>query len=90
MARIKIRLLTSAITFINIFNQSQTRLVLKTLSMIADEYGFKPKTFKNHLKKDAVLNDVIKRGLQPPKMQKLVYDTLGYPPGVDKSDYEKV
>lgn len=64
--------------------------ILKTLTMIADEYGFKPKTFQNHIKKDDVLKEKINRGLQPPKKQKLIYETWGYPPSVNKSDYDNV
>ena len=58
--------------------------------MIADEYGYKPKTFKSHISKNPNLKDEIKRGLQPPKQHKKIYEELGYPPGVNKSDYDNV
>jgi hypothetical protein len=64
--------------------------ILKTLAMIADEYGFKPKTFSRHIKKDEVLKVEIKRGLQPPIKQKTIYTRLGFPPSVNKSDYDNV
>ena len=63
---------------------------LKTLSMIADEFGYKSKTLTRHIRKDDILNAEINRGLQPPRKQKLIYDRLGYPPGVNKSDYDNV
>lgn len=65
-------------------------LILKTLAMIAEEYGYSPRTFNNHRKKYEILRENIKRGLQCPKAQKMFYETLGYPPSVDKSDYENV
>lgn len=62
----------------------------KTLAIIAAEYGVTPKTLSNHIKKHEILRDNIVRGLQLLKSQKLMYDTLGYPPGVDKKMYENV
>ena len=64
--------------------------ILKTLSQIAAEYGFILRTFYNHIKRHEVLRVNIKRGLQPPICQKLIYETLGYPPSVNKSDYDNV
>ena len=58
--------------------------------MIADEFGFKQKTFKSHISKDDELKLEIKRGLQTPKKQKMIYDKWGYPPCVNKSDYDNV
>lgn len=64
--------------------------ILKTLGMIAGEFTLKQKTFKNHINKDEVLKVQIKRGLQTQKKQKLFYERWGYPPGVNKADYENV
>lgn len=64
--------------------------ILKTLAMIADEYGFNHKTFSSHIKKNVVLKQEIKRGLQTPVKQKLIYVQMGYPPSVNKIDYENV
>jgi hypothetical protein len=64
--------------------------ILKSLSQIAMEFNFIPRTFYNHIQRHEILRANIQRGLQPPKLQKLIYDTLGYPPGVNKSDYDNV
>ena len=64
--------------------------ILKSLAQIAAEYNFLIRTFHNHIKKHEVLRVNIKRGIQTPKFQKLIYETLGYPPCVKKSDYDNV
>ncbi len=64
--------------------------ILKQLSQIADELNYPPKTFYNHIQKNKRLKDEIYSGLQPPKKQKLIYEEFGYPPGVDKKDYDDV
>lgn len=64
--------------------------ILKTLGMIAAGFRFTQKTFRNHINKDEVLKDIIKRGLQNPKQQKLFYERWGYPPDVNKADYENI
>jgi predicted transcriptional regulator len=64
--------------------------VLKTLSRIASEYGFTPKTLSNHIQKNERLKSEIASGLQTPRKQKLIYDEFGYPPNVSKKDYEDV
>lgn len=48
--------------------------ILKTFGMIAGEFKFSQKTFRNHINKDEVLKAEIKRGLQTPKKQKLFYE----------------
>ena len=63
---------------------------LKTLLKIADELGYTPRTLRNHIKKDELLSVEIKSGAQPLKKQKLIYEKLGYPPEVNKTDYENV
>lgn len=63
---------------------------VKTFAKIADELGFTPRTFKNHINRDEELCAKIKRGLQCMKAQKMLYDKFGYPPGVNKSDYDNV
>lgn len=64
--------------------------ILKTLGMIAGEFTLTQKTFRNHINKDEVLKDQIKRGLQTPKKQKLFYERWGCPPSVNRADYENV
>ncbi len=64
--------------------------LFKPLSQIAQEFHRSPKTLYNHIKKNERLRNEIQSGLQPPKKQKLIYEELGYPPGVNKKDYENV
>jgi hypothetical protein len=64
--------------------------ILKTLTIMANEYKCTPKTLKTHIKKDEELNKEIKSGLLPSKAQKKIYEKFGYPPSVNKSDYENV
>jgi hypothetical protein len=76
--------------FTNTFLPMNSLNTVKTLSQIASEYTTTPKTLSSHIKKHEVLRAEIQSGLQLPKQQKLIYDTFGYPPGVNKKDYEQV
>jgi hypothetical protein len=64
--------------------------IVKTLSQMAAEFTLQPKTFYNHIQKHECLKTEIKQGLQLPKQQKLIYDKFGYPPSVNKNDYENI
>ena len=68
----------------------ETINILKTLSRMASEFGFTPKTLTRHIRREDRLKDEIKPGIQTPRKQKLIYDVLGYPPGVNRKDYEFV
>jgi hypothetical protein len=63
---------------------------LKNLTQIAREFTYNPKTFFNKIRRHPTLSLEIESGLQPPRKQKLLYDEFGYPPGVNKSDYDNV
>ena len=64
---------------------------LKNLTQIARELTYdNPRTFFNHVRRNPKLKDEIEPGLQPPRKQKLIYDEFGYPPGVNRSDYDDV
>jgi hypothetical protein len=67
-----------------------TFMASKTLTQIAGEYRFTTRTLTNHIKKHETLSGQIKRGLQLPRFQKMIYETFGYPPDVNKKDYEDV
>ncbi len=62
----------------------------KSIPQIADEFDAPHKTFRNHIKSDEFLGTRIKKGLQMLLQQKWIYDTFGYPPGVNKADYDGV
>lgn len=64
--------------------------VIKTLTRIASEYRCMPKTLNRQIRNNPRLKDEILPGLQMPRKQKLIYEELGYPPGVNKSDYDNV
>ena len=68
----------------------ETINILKTLSQIASEYGFLLRTFYNHLHRHEILRVNIKPGIQTPRFQKMIYETLGYPPSVNKAHYDNV
>lgn len=59
----------------------------KKLSDIAEEYGTCEKTLRNKLRE---LNVPYKRGYNFPVDQKIIYEALGYPEGVDPKDYENI
>jgi hypothetical protein len=60
----------------------------KTRQQIAGEYGFRSvKTLRTKL---LMLEIKLPPGLICPKWQKVIYEALGYPPGVLKSDYQEV
>ena len=55
-----------------------TLQILKSLTEMASEYGFILRTFYNHIQRHPVLRENIKRGIQTPRFQKMIYETLGY------------
>ena len=57
-------------------NQLTMSSKAKTRQEIANEYGICTKTLKKWL---ALNNITLGRGLIPPKDQKLIYESLGYP-----------
>ena len=59
----------------------------KTRLQIADEFHITTKTLLVWLK---VHNIVLPKCLLTPKLQKIIYDAIGYPTGINKSDYENV
>ncbi len=61
--------------------------VYKYKKEIVAEYGCARKTLYNKLRNN---NLIIDRGLLSPAQQKLIYECLGYPEGVDRKDYENV
>ena len=62
----------------------------KSIPQIADEFDAPHKTFRNHIKSDEFLKANIKKGFQMPLQQKWIYTRFGYPPDVNKSDYDGV
>lgn len=54
---------------------------------IAAEYGLKPRTFHNRLKRYHL---IVPRGLVSPRDQKRVYERLGYPIGVNEDDFARI
>ncbi len=62
----------------------------KSIPQIANAFEAPHKTFRNHIKSDEFLKPRIKKGLQMPLQQKWIYTSFGYPPGVNKSDYDGV
>lgn len=54
---------------------------------IVREYGWDRKTLYNKLKK---YNLILPRGYLSAKQQKMIYECLGYPEGVNEKDYESV
>jgi hypothetical protein len=64
--------------------------VVKTLTHIASEYRCVLKTLKRQIENNPRLKDEILPGLQMPRKQKLIYEEFGYPPGVNKSDYDNI
>lgn len=59
----------------------------KTRQQIADEYSFCEQTLRRKLRLHSIK---LPRGLVTPKWQKVIYEALGYPPGVSKADYEHI
>ena len=58
---------------------------------MASEFTCTPKMLSEHIHKNARLKDEIDTTIvQMPRKQKLIYEEFGYPPGVDKSDYDDV
>ena len=62
-------------------------LVFKTRLQIASEYNITTKTLINWLKKHGIFLPPCSLTL---KLQKLIYETLGYPPCVNRLDYANV
>ena len=71
----------------NNFRSITTCLGCKTRQQIAGEYGFCEQTLRRKLRLHSIK---LPRGLVTPKWQKVIYEALGYPPGVSKTDYEHV
>lgn len=61
--------------------------IIKTRQRIAGEFNTYPKTLIRWLKVHGVILPPCALTLY---WQKLIYETLGYPPSVNKSDYENV
>ena len=61
--------------------------LIKTRQQIAEEFTTYPKTLIRWLKKQGV---ILPPCALTPKWQKLIYETLGYPPCVNKLDYENI
>lgn len=59
----------------------------KTRQQIADEYGWSVQTLRGRLKDNKI---DLPKGLISPLWQRMVYETLGYPPGVLKKEYIEV
>ena len=59
----------------------------KTRQEIAAEYGWSVQTLRTKLKAN---NIFLPSGLITPKWQKIIYEELGYPASVAKSQYEDV
>jgi hypothetical protein len=74
-----------------LFNQKQTLLAMalffKTRIQVADEYNITTKTLVARL---ANIGIILPDGSLSPKTQKQIYDALGYPSSVDRSDYDDV
>lgn len=62
-------------------------LTFKYKHEIVAEYGFDRKTLYNKLKRCDIF---VGRGLLSPAQQKVIYECLGYPAGVDEEDFEGV
>lgn len=60
---------------------------IKTRQQIAQEYGVTPKTLKSWLEKLAVQLPCCSL---TPLLQKRIYEALGYPDSVKKTDYDPV
>lgn len=58
----------------------------KTRQQIAEEYEISYPTFWRKIK---LVGLKLPGGLLPPKWQKLIYDSFGYPPGVTPEDYNE-
>jgi hypothetical protein len=59
----------------------------KTRQIIAEEYHMSTKTLLHKLKEKKIL---LPPGRVNLKDQRWIYETLGYPPGISKKDYESV
>lgn len=65
--------------------------ILKSLTRIASEFNCSAKTLSKHIKESENLKTKINtRVLQMPRKQKLIYEEFGYPPSVNKSDYDDI
>jgi len=67
--------------------KSNASLTVKTRQLIAGEYGFCRQTLGRKLIQHGIL---LPKGVVNLKSQKIIYETLGYPPGISKDDYESV
>lgn len=59
----------------------------KTRQQIADEYGWSVQTLRARLKVNKI---DLPKGLISPLWQRMIYEALGYPPGVLKREYIEV
>lgn len=62
-------------------------LTLKSREVLAGEFGVCPKTFRKYLRTAEI---ELPRGMVRPSYQKLIYEQLWYPDGVEEELYEKV
>jgi hypothetical protein len=62
-------------------------LTIKTRQQVADEFNIVTKTLISWLKKH---NVILPQCSLTPKLQKIIYETLGYPSGVNRTDYDNV
>jgi len=67
--------------------KSNASVTVKTRQEIAGEYGYCRQTLGRKLIQHGIL---LPKGLVSLKSQKIIYETLGYPPGISKEDYENV
>lgn len=61
--------------------------LVKTRQQIANEFKTSTKTLKNWLAKHGI---ILPQCSLRPRLQKLIYEALGYPPCVNKFEYENV
>ena len=59
----------------------------KTRQEISIEYGFSVNVLKRKMKHEGIK---LPRGLITPQHQKQIYDALGYPQGINRTDYENL
>jgi hypothetical protein len=69
-------------------NYSSRRYGCKSRQQIAEEYQWRSvQTFRTKLRQNGIK---LPSGSISPKWQKVIYDILGYPPGVLRKDYDDV
>jgi hypothetical protein len=65
----------------------KSKIPSKTRRQIADEFDIHYQTLWRRLEKNGIK---LPKGRLLPKWQKVVYEELGYPKSVQRSDYEEV